>query len=269
MTDVIVFSGQSNMEGQTEKLLDGSVVPGAYEYKYATDSLVPLCDPFGENLKYDGTAGEAYEDYMGMTWHTKHALGGSAYGNTTLIPEFCRVYIDRTGREVTAVGAAKGAETIDYFLPGAAGYEILVKKTKAAIKKTPDFSGDVYIVFLQGESDAIISKDTETYLKQIKETAHALEKELKIKRFGIIRVGRFTNDERDDRIIEAQDRACAEDELFLMLTDEATELNKMPEYMNPYVGGHFSALGLTKLGRDAAITLSEYVNNNGGYYGKK
>ena len=261
MTDIIVFSGQSNMEGQTEKLLDSSVVPGAYEYKYATDSLVPLCDPFGENLLYDGTAGVPYEDYMGMTWHEKHALGGSAYGNTTLIPEFCRVYTKETGREVTAVGAAKGAETVDYFMPGHAGYEILVKKTKAAIKKTPDFSGQVYLVWLQGESDAIISKEKDKYKEQIKKTAHALELDIGLMKFGVIRVGRFTNDDRDIEIIKAQDEICKEDDLFLMLTDEATTLNEMPEYMNPYVGGHFGALGLTKLGHDAALTLSEYVNN--------
>ena len=260
MTDIIVFSGQSNMEGQTEKLLDDSVVPGAYEYKYATDSLVPLCDPFGENLLYNGTAGVPYEDHMGMTWHAKHALGGSAYGNTTLIPEFCRVYIKETGREVTAVGAAKGAETIDYFMPGHAGYEILVKKTKAAIKKTKDFSGSVYLVWLQGESDAIIAKDKQTYKEQIKKAAHALADDIGLTKFGMIRVGRFTNDERDDEIIKAQDEVCVEDDLFLMLTDEATKLNEMPEYMNPYVGGHFGALGLTKLGHDAALTLSVYVN---------
>lgn len=259
MIDVIIFSGQSNMEGQTERLLDGSVVQGAYEYKYASDSLVPLCDPFGENLRYDGTDGEAYEDSMGMNWHKKHVFGGSAYGNTSLIPEFCRVFIEKTGREVTAVGAAKGAETIEYFMPEAPGYEMLVKKTKAAINKTKDFSGNVYLIWLQGESDAIADKDTETYKRQIKVAAHALENDIGLKRFGIIRVGRFTNDGRDDKIIEAQSRVCEEDKLFLMLTDEATELNKMPEYMNPYVGGHFSAKGLVKLGHDAAETLAKTI----------
>lgn len=244
------------MEGQTETLLDGSVVPCAYEYKYANDSLSPLCDPFGENLRYDGTEGEAYEDHMGMTWHEKHVFGGSAYGNTSLIPEFCRVYTRITGREVIAVGAAKGAAAMDYFMPGTTGYEMLVKKTNAAAKKASDFSGGTYLVWLQGESDAIEGKDTQTYIDQIKTAAHALVKDVGLTRFGIIRVGRFTNDERDDRIIEAQSRVCDEDSLFLMLTDEATELNNIPEYMNPEAAGHFSAKGLVKLGGDAAVTLA-------------
>ena len=255
MTDIIIFSGQSNMEGQTEKLLECSVVPGAYEYKYSSDTLVPLHDPFGENLRFDGTLGDDYEDSMGMTWHDKHVFGASAYGNTSLIPEFCRVFTRETGREVIAVGAAKGAAMIDYFMPGRPGYEMLIKKTKAAINKTSDFSGNIYLIWLQGESDAIAAKDMSTYAAQIKELANSLVKVIGLKRFGIIRVGKFTNDERDNEIMKAQDRVCSEDDIFLMLTDEASEMNGIPEYMNPDVGGHFSALGLTKLGHDSAAAL--------------
>ena len=53
MTDIIVFAGQSNMQGQTEKLLDSAAVPDAFEYKFATDSLVPLRDPFSEEPRTD------------------------------------------------------------------------------------------------------------------------------------------------------------------------------------------------------------------------
>ena len=259
MTDIIIFSGQSNMEGQTEKLLDNSVVKGAYEYKLSSDSLIPLHDPFGENLRFDGTQGEDYEDYMGMTWHEKHVFGASAYGNTTLIPEFCRVYIEETGREVIAVGAAKGAADLNYFMPGTEWYKMLIRKLNGALSKTKDFSGNIYLIWLQGESDAIIGKDTDTYIRQIRELSRSLIKDAGLSRFCIIRVGRFTNDKRDDAIIEAQSRVCKSDNSFLMLTEEATEMNNIPEYMNPFVGGHFSAAGLTKLGRDAAKALADEV----------
>ena len=73
--------------------------------------------------------------------------------------------------------------------------------------------------------------------------------------FGIIRVGRFTNDDRDTEIISAQDEICREDESFEMLTDIATELNQIDEYMNPYVKGHYSAKGLELLGSSAAKAL--------------
>lgn len=262
MTDIIVFSGQSNMEGQTEKLLDSSPVENAYEYKYATDSLIVLRDPFGENLRYDGTQGVMYEDQMGMSWHAEHALGGSAYGNSTLVAEFCRVYIEKTKRSVIAVGAAKGAETVEYFSKGGRGYDIIVKKTNAAKKHSNDLSGNVYLVWLQGESDALESKSKEKYIEQIKKAAEDLKDDIGLTRFCVIRVGRFTNDERDLQIIEAQDEVCKTDPLFLMLTDEATELNKIPEYMNPEAAGHFSAAGLYKLGRDAANALADEVMKN-------
>ena len=247
------------MEGQTEKLLDGSVVDGAYEYKYATDSLVPLCDPFGENLRYDGTEGVPYEDHMGMTWHAEHALGGSAYGNSTLVAQFCRVYTAMTKRNVIAVGAAKGAETVEYFMKGGRGYDILVRKTNAASKHASDPSGKVYLIWLQGESDAIASKSKKTYLEQISKMGNDLKTDIGLCRFCVIRVGRFTNDDRDLQIIAAQDEICKTDPFFLMLTDEATELNTIPEYMNPEAAGHFSAAGLHKLGSDAAAALARAV----------
>ena len=75
--------------------------------------------------------------------------------------------------------------------------------------------------------------------------------------FGIIRVGRFTNDNRDLDIISAQDEICREDEDFAMLTDIATELNQQNEYMNPHVKGHYSAKGLELLGNAAAKTLGK------------
>ena len=262
MNDIIIFAGQSNMEGQSERLIDDSVVHGAYEYRYATDEMLPLCDPFGENLCYDGKEGAAYEDYMGMTWHEKHVFGGSAYGNTSLIPEFCRTFIKYTGHGVTAVGAAKGAADIDYFMPHGKWYEMTVKKTARAINKTSDHSGNTYLIWLQGESDAIIGRDTDDYIKRIKTIAHALQTDIGLTKFCIIRVGRFTGDERDTAIIETQNRVCTEDGLFLMLTEKATDLNEKPEYMNPYVGGHFSALGLQTLGKESAKTLARYVTKN-------
>ena len=75
--------------------------------------------------------------------------------------------------------------------------------------------------------------------------------------FGIIRVGRFTNDDRDLEIISAQDEICREDEDFVILTDIATELNQKDEYMNPNIKGHYNAKGLELLGNAAAKTLGK------------
>ncbi len=261
MTDVIIFAGQSNMQGQSEKLLDGSVVPGAFEYKYARDLLVPLRDPFGEDLRYDGTEGVAYGDGTEDGWHDAHVFGGAAYGHSTLAAEFCRVYTKLTGRNVVAVGAAKGAVTVGYYMKGNDGFDFLVRKTTAAKKRVTDPSGEVFLVWLQGESDAIESTGKDEYAGRIGRLSRDLREAVGLTLFCVIRVGRFTNDERDDVIIAAQDEICAKDPSFLMLTDEAAGMCNKPEYMNPFVPGHFSAEGLHKLGADAAAALSLFVLN--------
>ena len=33
-TDILIFGGQSNMQGQTEILSEAEVVPNAYEYRF-------------------------------------------------------------------------------------------------------------------------------------------------------------------------------------------------------------------------------------------
>ncbi|MBR3895125.1 MAG: hypothetical protein IKJ35_08280 [Clostridia bacterium] len=48
--DVIIFSGQSNMQGQSERLSENDVVNDAYEYKWLTDELLPLQNPVGKIL---------------------------------------------------------------------------------------------------------------------------------------------------------------------------------------------------------------------------
>ena len=256
--DLIIFSGQSNMQGQTEVLKDPRTVPGAYEYKYLSDSLVPLSDPFGEDITYDGKEGECYRDELGAAWHPRHVFGSSAYGHSTLVPSFCRTYVRLTGREVVAVSAAKGSTVLADWLPGTPAYEFLclkAQKAKELAGRSYD-AGRVYTVFLQGESDAIYSTDEKAYSDGLISLARALRRDIGLDRFGLIRVGRFTNDPRDDVIINAQENVCREDPAFLMLSRLASEMCSVPEYMNPFVGGHFSALGLEVLGGDAAKTLA-------------
>jgi len=239
------------MQGECEALTGTEKISHAYEYKYLTDSLQPLKNPVGEDITYDGQPGQLFtHSTVQAEWLKNHVLGSACYGHTNLVPEFCRAYIKTTGQEVLAVHAAKGSTEIIDWLPGSAGYEMLVKKTRAAERKVDveQKQGRVFFVWLQGESDAIVGRSKACYKEKIAELCAALKKDIGMEIFGIIRVGRFTNDERDDEIIAAQDEICLEQADFLMLTEIATELNAQSEYMNPYVGGHYSAKGLEKLG---------------------
>ena len=254
--DVIIFCGQSNMQGQSECLSENGIVNDAYEYKWLTDELVPLQNPVGENITYSMDQGYDFTPKTGLTsWLAEHAVGASCYGNTNMVPSFCRAYTEMTKRSVLAVHAAKGSTRISEWLPGSPIYQVLTQKARGAIQKaTPE---RIFFVWLQGESDAVAGVMKNDYKAALRVLCDALKVDLGIDLFGVIRVGRFTNDGRDTEIIAAQDEICREDENFVMLTEIATELNEQSEYMNPYVRGHYSAKGLETLGNAAAKTLSK------------
>ena len=262
--DVIVFCGQSNMQGQSETLSESEPVQNAYEYKWLTNKLVPVKNPVGESIRYDGSEGYMLTSNDQIPdWLEDHVLGAASYGHTNLVPSFCRAYIEQSETDVLAVHAAKGSTVIAHWLPGTDGYRAIVEKTQAAIRKArrEHTVCKIYVVWLQGESDAISGNSKEYYKEKLAELASALKNDLAVDRFAIIRVGRFTGDARDQAIIDAQDEICEEHEDLLMLTKIATELNSKPEFMNPDVHGHYSAKGLEVLGRAAGGALGKARKN--------
>jgi len=244
------------MQGQSETLSEHDIVKDAYEYKWLTDELLPLKNPVGENITYSMNQGyEVTPETRIPLWLKEHVLGAACYGNTNLVPSFCKTYTGRTKRSVVAVHAAKGSTMISEWLPGTPNYDVLIRKARGAIQKvTPE---RIFFTWLQGESDAIAGVKKDDYKAALRTLCDGLKADLRIDLFGIIRVGRYTNDDRDLEIISAQDEICREDEDFAMLTDIATELNKQSEYMNPNLKGHYSAKGLELLGSSAAETLSK------------
>ena len=148
--DVIIFGGQSNMQGQTEGLpIVNERVDGALEYKFRTDEFVSLKHPVGENI------GE---------WILQANGGGGS-----LVPAFCRAYVKETGREVIAIHVAKGNTTLAEWLQGTQSYHTARKKICAALKKArSSFHVErVFYVWLQGESDSIIATTQEEYTQRL------------------------------------------------------------------------------------------------------
>ena len=263
--DVIIFSGQSNMQGQTEALTDANPVWRAYEYKFIGNSIVPLKNPVGEDITHSLEMGFPlmWDTDFGL-WLSTNLTGSSCYGNTNMVPEFCRSYVEATDRDVLAVHIAKGSADIAVWDEGGEMYSLTVKKATAAIKATKETGdvGRVFFVWLQGESDAIYGYSREYYKDKLKKLQSSLSEDVGIEKFGIILVGRFTGDRRDDEIITAQREICRDDDNFVMLTELAEEMYKTPEYMNPHAHGHYSALGIEHLGRTAGRALAEAFGDN-------
>ena len=179
--DVIIFGGQSNMQGQSECLTETEIVNNAYEYRYLTDELINLQNPVGENMKSDFTEGYFFENDIGVKWVQEHILGGACYKHTNLVPEFSRAYTEITGNEVVAVHVAKGSTEIDKWLKGTLGYEALCKKSLKAIEKVgKENIGHIYFMWLQGESDAIAGNSKSYYKEKLVELCQLYNKRSKL-----------------------------------------------------------------------------------------
>ena len=260
MCDLVIFSGQSNMQGQTERLPDSNdPVDNAFEYRFADDALVPLRHPVGEDIDVNGRLFQP--DHENLTWTLRRsALLSSWRGKANMVPSFARRYTKATGHRFVAVHAAKGSTVIDQWMPGSVSCEALISKSKAAIRRTaPD---RVFFVWLQGESDALAGTDEATYRQKLIRLKNTLKRELGIERFGIILVGDFADDARDAEIQNAQRSVCETDGDFLMLTDVTQRIVHEKAYLNPSARAHFNCAGQELIGDEAAKALAAFVNTH-------
>ena len=233
------FAGQSNMEGQTEGLpADCSPVEGVKEYKYQTRSFVSLHHPAGEDVP--------------------PYLFGANDGYGSLLPDFCRSYRKIRQVPVIAVHTAKGATTIDDWDPAGPLYQAAVSKLKAALEDAGEKPEHIYFIWLQGESDAIRGLTEKEYYEKLLAFKNALKSDGGIERFGIIRVGYFTCDGKDEPIIAAQEKIVEDDSDFIMLTRITEQLSKDPAYLNPTAAGHYNNAAMTIIGTEAGTKLGHY-----------
>lgn len=257
--DVLIFCGQSNMQGESEGLpFSNAVVQNAKQYLFCSDSLVPLKHPVGEDIYCN-------EQLM---------LAASCNGCGTLVPAFCRQYIETTCRNVVAIHVAKGATTIADWLPDTLRYKCAVNKILSGIRlaNATEKVQHVYLVWLQGESDAVSAVSTEEYLKKLVTLKDALKRDVGLHKFGIIQVGYFAsqvdwlNDSvdvrrtHDENIMLAQQLACKQED-FVLLTDVCKTLSVNTDFINPNVCGHYNNVALDLIGQTAGKALAKIANN--------
>lgn len=239
--DILLFGGQSNMHGQTEACPEKIPVDGALEYRFLQNTLIPLCHPVGENIG--------------------NLLEGADQGRGSLIPDFCREYIEKSGKKVTAVPVAYGATTISQWLPedSKGAHYMLLRKAKDAIRAVKERGESVekiYMIWLQGESDAIASTDAETYKARVRRFRDILVKEVGIDDFCFIRVGKFVGDERDLVIIRAQEELSHEDGFDMITRVTGVCTQDTAKYINPSASGHYNNAAMELIGKSAGANLA-------------
>ena len=257
--DILIFGGQSNMQGQTEGLpAANEAVPDAWEYRHLSDSLVPLKHPVGECI--DG----------GL-------LFGADQGHGSLVPAFCGAYCRITGHRAVAIHAARGATAVSQWLPGTERYAAALAKLRGGIRKATELGsvGRIFYIWLQGESDAIARTSTESYIRMLTAYKNALKEDAGIDRFCIIEVGYFcgtvtwirdrTREEGiacDEAIMAAQEQLPALDPDFVLLTDICKRLSLDPCSINPHAQGHYNNAAMTVIGTQAGTALAQLPVSN-------
>lgn len=252
--DVLIFAGQSNMQGQTECLPEiNEIVENALEYRFLSDELIPLKHPVGETIGND-------------------LLLGANEGHGSLVPDFCRAYTNKTGSQVVAIHTAKGNTRIDEWQKGTERYDAAISKIKGGIEKAKTLGeiDKIYLIWLQGESDAIKRVSGTEYKERIIEFKNDVKKETNIDKFAFIEVGYFcgtvswirdrTREEgkKDDEVImKAQEELPNEDSDFVLLTDICKKLSLIPELLNPFAEGHYSNSAMTMIGKEAGENLAK------------
>lgn len=253
--DVLIFMGQSNMQGSTGERCDFAPRENVYEYRYLTDELVSLVSPVGETLN-------------------DNVLAAAALGNGSLIPFFCQAYEEKRKCKTVAIHVAKGATNIDEWQSGTERFALAVAKIKAGLNRVDatEKTDKVAVIWLQGESDALRFLPRNEYRDKLIALKNDLKAQFRFDRFGVIKTGYFAAyadwgegsfEEKklaDEQIMAAQEDAAEADPDFAVLTDVTKELSVDARYLNPEESGpHYNNAGMQIIGNAAGSALAEII----------
>lgn len=244
--DLIFFMGQSNMSGcGGDASLAPAVISGAgYEYRAVSDpfTLHDIREPFG-----------FAESVVGGIWDVPGAKRG------TLVSAFINEYYRETGRTVIAVSAsAGGTSTEDWLTPGfVTDISVRVKNAQDYLQSNGYLVKNQYVVWLQGESDALDGMSAEGYQTNM----DTIIRPLFIAGFSkvfVITPGQInTNANFFNRIIDSQLDMCKKSGYYALATTMLSEVDV--SYMVDE--WHYNQKVLNLVGTEAAKSVAYYTNN--------
>lgn len=247
--DLIIFAGQSNMSGGGDAALAPTVIPGAgYEYCSVTspNSLKTITEPFGKN-------------------ENSGNLNDSSFKQGSLVSSFVNAYYGKTKVPVVAISATRiGSSTFFWKNNLCSETAKRCKKAVAYLKKRNIKIRHRYIVWLQGEAEAIYYVDGNTYISNTKDIEQYFKKHCKIEEFLLIRIGKYYGTEYRsrtranlfDEIIRAQTELTVEDSDFVLVSAKAATL---PQSYYNEEGIHLNQKALNLIGKEAGENSAYYT----------
>ena len=267
--DIIVFAGQSNMMGHGNAEEAPSLRKNAgFAYLPVTGrgKLSPLTEPFGRD-EHDGYFMNIYMD--------------ENYATGSMVTAFVNAYYAQTKTPVLAVPASMLGTGSQSW--AARRYKGVVNRVKAAGKaaKKAGYKVDhVYMVWMQGESDATAMQreedgtcesgmDEDVYIKNVKTMYKKIKKQAKTDKCFVIRIPSYYGEMKDPyganwnvyfkKIQKAQTRLCNENDDFVMI------YSKTPSMGAGYMQEdflHINQQGLNRIGKTAGKNAGKYVKKN-------
>ena len=242
--DIIIFAGQSNMSGNGGNAAQAPVVPIGQGFEYrpanAPNALYPITEPFG---RYEGG----------------YVSDVPSYQNGTLVSSFVNTYFSKTGVPVVGVCATHGGTDSSYWASSSTKADMVSRlvKTKAYLEKNNYKVRRKFLVFLQGESDAVKGISQTDYKNNLIAAfqplfANGLEQVFIITP-GYASNGVFSYDE----VVKAQVDLCNSNNLFT-LGSQLLHSPAMNIYLNDTV--HYNQQGLNMVGANAAVNVAAYAN---------
>lgn len=216
----ILANNGSNRNEITISQKDGTV----FEYLYSQNTLKEIntkTKELGESLYYQyDNSGNLTK--LGTEANTSNLLAMTKSSGMNLIPEFGKIWYEKTGHKMVAVFCAYGGQKIEQFLPKNDSdypttgqrymYEAIKTKWNAAInylnKNNYKIGNKLYVV-CQGEANINDAKDT--YKKRFKKVHNNMKKDLGITKGAIVETSSIIGTER---LTKVNNKHMADEELI-------------------------------------------------------
>lgn len=239
--DLVIFAGQSNMSGVGGDAKEAPSVANGQGYEFrkgkCATGLYTVEEPFG--IYADGYLSDP-----------------DGVRSGTLVSAFMNTYYSRTNVPVLGVSAARGGTGIDFWNQQEVQQDLLDKYNSA---KAWCASNNVkirhrYVVWLQGETDAIAGRSGDEYQKMLKSAFASLFKQ-GVEQVFVIAIGNAGGFPGAYDVIEvAQESLCAKDPHFTLGTNV---LHTLPDVCTPDTI-HYNQQSLNQAGSLCANTCASY-----------
>ena len=241
--DLIIFAGQSNMSGNGGNASLAPVVPAGAGYEYrpsaSPGALYPLVEPFGRN-------------------ETGFISDRPQFQNGSLVSSFVSTYFQKTGVPVIAVPATCGGTDSSYWASPVTKADLLSRynKAKAYLEKNNFKVRRKFLVFLQGESDAVKGISEFDYKNNLTSTFQPLFAE-GLEQVFIITPGYAVNGMYSyDVVVNAQKDLCNSNNMFTLASD-ILHTAAMNSYLDDAV--HYNQQALNLAGSSAATRVAAFA----------